>query len=58
VKFAETFGAKGFRISDMSEMESVMEEALAWKGVSLVDVKIDYQNNVALAQHIIPDEFN
>ena len=32
VKFAEAFGAKGFRISDSSEMEAVMDEALAYEG--------------------------
>ncbi|KAJ9659596.1 hypothetical protein H2198_003009 [Neophaeococcomyces mojaviensis] len=58
VKFAETFGAKGFRISDSSEMEKVMKEALDHEGVSLVDVNIDYSSNQQLAQHLIDSEFN
>ena len=55
VKFAESFGGKGFRINDSSEVESVMEQALAHKGVSLVDVKIDYSHARDLAGDLIKD---
>ena len=58
VKFAESFGAKGFRIEDSSQVEDVMKEALAYKGVSLVDVRIDYSGNGELAGHLIEDEMN
>lgn len=58
VKFAESFGARGFRIHDSSEVESVMAEALAFDGVALVDVKIDYSDVHELAQHVIPADFN
>lgn len=55
VKFAESFGAKGFRISDSSQVESIMDKALAHKGVSLVDVKIDYSHAKDLAGDLIKD---
>ena len=58
VKFAESFGAKGFRISDSSEVESVVKQALAYEGVSLVDVAIDYGDNIKLAGHLIEDGGN
>jgi len=58
VKFAESFGAKGFRISDSSQVESVLKEALAHKGVSLVDVAIDYSGNLELAKTIAQDQWN
>lgn len=58
VKFAESFGAKGFRVTDSSSLESVMKEALAFEGVSLVDVEIDYQGNIELAQQLIKDEID
>ena len=58
VKFAESFGAKGFRIRESSEVASVMKEALSYNGVSLVDVSIDYSHNQELAQHLIPNEWN
>lgn len=58
VKFAEAFGARGYRVSDVSELEGVMKEALAFEGVSLVDVRVDYGNNVELAKHVIEEEWN
>jgi acetolactate synthase-1/2/3 large subunit len=58
VKFAETFGAKGFRISDSSQVESVLKDALAHQGVSLVDVAIDYSDNLDLAKALNQDDWN
>jgi thiamine pyrophosphate-dependent acetolactate synthase large subunit-like protein len=58
VKFAEAFGAKGFRISDSSEIEKVIEEALAYKGVSIVDVTIDYSGNADLAANLVQEAMN
>lgn len=58
VKFAESFGAKGFRIEDSSELETIMKQALDFTGVSIVEVNIDYSNNQALAGHLIDSEFN
>lgn len=55
VKYAEAFGGKGFRISDCSQIEDVMEQALAHKGLSLVDVRIDYSHVKDLAGHLIED---
>lgn len=58
VKFAESFGARGFRISDSSQVETVIKEALAHEGVSLVDVSIDYSQNLDLAKTIAQDQWN
>lgn len=58
VKFAESFGAKGMRISDSSEVEKVMKEALAYEGVCLVDVKIDYSQVKDLAEKLQDDQMN
>lgn len=55
VKLAEAFGAKGFRVHDASELESVMEEALAYEGVALVDVRIDYSQAKDLAGNLLQD---
>ena len=55
VKLAEAFGAKGFRVHDASELESVMEEALAYEGVALVDVRIDYSHAKELAGNLLQD---
>ncbi|ETN38235.1 acetolactate synthase, catabolic [Cyphellophora europaea CBS 101466] len=58
VRFAEAFGAKGFRVEDVSQLDGVMREALQWEGVSVVDVRVDYRGNVELAKHVIEDEWN
>ncbi|WPH00559.1 Hypothetical protein R9X50_00338900 [Acrodontium crateriforme] len=55
VKFAEAFGAKGFRMDDADGIERVMDLALAHKGVSLVDVRIDYSQAKGLADGLIKD---
>ncbi|KAK3722187.1 hypothetical protein LTR37_002620 [Vermiconidia calcicola] len=55
VKYAESFGGRGFRINDSSQIQSVMDEALAHKGLSLVDVRIDYSQAKDLAGHLIQD---
>ena len=43
---AEAFGARGFRIDTYDELESVVEEALAYDGPSVVDAHIDPMENV------------
>jgi thiamine pyrophosphate-dependent acetolactate synthase large subunit-like protein len=58
VQFAKAFGAKGFRISNSSEVEQVIKEALAYRGVSIVDVAIDYSGNSELAGNMIEDGGN
>ncbi|KIW77902.1 acetolactate synthase, catabolic [Fonsecaea pedrosoi CBS 271.37] len=58
VRFAESFGAKGFRIESAGQVGPVLREALAYRGVSIVDVAIDYSGNVELARNVIADEWN
>lgn len=41
VKLAEAFGIKGYRISDMSQMKDVIDQAFKEKGPVLVDCYID-----------------
>ncbi|KAM0259091.1 hypothetical protein ACHAQJ_003462 [Trichoderma viride] len=55
VKYAEAFGAKGLRISSSKDLESIMREALEYKGVCIVDVEIDYSDNHQLMTNIISD---
>lgn len=58
VRFAEAFGAKGFRIEDASQVAEVMKQALAHQGVALVDVMIDYSEAQQLAAHVIAEEWH
>ena len=63
VKFAESFGAKGLRITEEAEMEGVMKAALGEEegeggGVVVVDVAIDYSRVQELAGNVIPAEWS
>ncbi|KIX96972.1 uncharacterized protein Z520_07086 [Fonsecaea multimorphosa CBS 102226] len=58
VAFAASFGAKGFRVERADQLERTLGEALAYKGVSIVDVQIDYSGNIELAKNVIADEWN
>ncbi|KAK5131856.1 hypothetical protein LTR08_000523 [Meristemomyces frigidus] len=54
-KLAEAFGARGFEMEDSSRIEEVMDAALAFEGVSLVNVRIDYGQVKELAGNLIKD---
>lgn len=58
VKYAEAFGAKGLRVTSSNQMEAVMKEALAYEGVYVVDIVIDYTDNHDLMSHVIPDSIS
>ena len=45
VRYAESYGAKGSRISAVEDLVPVLEAAFAGGGVHLVDVPIDYSEN-------------
>jgi len=58
VKFAEAFGAKGFRVQKAGDLERVMKEALAYRGVSIVEVMIDYSSNSELMANVLKSGVN
>lgn len=45
VKYAESFGAKGYRPASVKEFETVLEKTLNEKGVHVIDLVIDYSLN-------------
>lgn len=57
-KFAESFGARGYRVENANELRQIMDEALAFDGVSLVDIRIDYSEAPGLAAHVLEDSWN
>ena len=54
-KYVEAFGGKGFNMNSSADIDSVMDAALAHKGLSLVNVKIDYSEAKNLAGNLIKD---
>ena len=45
IKYAESFGAKGFRIDNADKLESTVKKALKEKGIKLIEVPVDYSEN-------------
>lgn len=53
VKYAEAFGAKGFKINNPSELPTVLRAALAYEGVAVLDIPIDYTDNIILGKMLL-----
>ena len=52
VKYAESFGAKGFKIKKAEEFSKVLEKALKEKTVCIIDVPVDYSENFELVKKL------
>jgi acetolactate synthase-1/2/3 large subunit len=52
VKFAESFGAKGYRIKSADELLPTLRTALADDGVSLICCPVDYSENLRLTDRL------
>lgn len=45
VKYAESFGAKGYRPESVADFEQIFEETLNKKGLHIIDLAVDYSLN-------------
>ena len=52
VKFAEAFGAKGYTIKHADELGPVLREALTQPVPALINVPVDYSENIRLMQNV------
>lgn len=52
VTYAESFGAKGYRISHTEELLPTLRAALAEDGVSLISCPVDYSENLRLTDRL------
>ncbi|MGO9506604.1 MAG: thiamine pyrophosphate-dependent enzyme, partial [Mycobacterium sp.] len=52
VKYAESFGAKGYRITSAEELLPTLQIALADDGVSLISCPVDYSENLRLTDRL------
>lgn len=59
VKYAEAFGAKGYRVNSKESFKETLEQAIkeSANGPVLIDIPIDYKDNGRLGETILPDEF-
>lgn len=58
VKYAESFGALGLRVNTPDELEEVLKEALAADGPVIIDIPIDYRDNIKLSEKLLPNQLN
>jgi len=52
VKYAESFGAKGYRIGKCADLVPTLKAALADDTVSIIDCPVDYSENMKLTQRL------
>jgi acetolactate synthase-1/2/3 large subunit len=52
VRYAESFGAAGFRVESAEELPHVLREALDHEGVSVIDCPVDYSENLKLTERL------
>ena len=45
VKYAESYGANGYRVSSASELPELLKKCLDTPGVNLIDCPVDYSDN-------------
>ena len=50
VKFAESFGAKGYRVSAADELVPIIKQAIADNTVVVIDCPVDYSENMKLTR--------
>lgn len=57
-KYAESYGAKGYRIKAIEEFEPTFERCLKEEGVHLIDLPIDYTENSVFSQELKMKKFD
>jgi len=52
VKYADAFGARGYRVQRTEELPGILQEALASDTVSIIDCPVDYRENIKLTEQL------
>ncbi len=52
VKYAESFGAKGYRVGSADELPGILDQALNDNTVSVIDCPVDYNENMKLTERL------
>lgn len=52
VKYAESFGARGFRVERTGDLPTILEEALDSDTVCVIDCPVDYRENIKLTEQL------
>ncbi len=52
VKYAESFGAKGYRVDSTEQLLPTLQKAFADNTVVIIDCPVDYSENMKLTEHL------
>ncbi|MGQ3686046.1 MAG: acetolactate synthase large subunit [Candidatus Loosdrechtia sp.] len=52
VKYAESFGAKGYRVSSAHELKAVLQDAFTQQCPAVIDCPVDYSGNISLIKRV------
>ena len=52
MKFAESFGAKGYRVEAADELVPTLKKAIADDTVVIIDCPVDYSENMKLTEKV------
>jgi acetolactate synthase-1/2/3 large subunit len=52
VSYAQSFGARGYRVATLDEFQTVLKQTLSDDGPSLIDVPVDYSHNTELGAQL------
>lgn len=57
VKYAESFGATGLRVETPEQLADVLQKGLNTEGPVIIDIPVDYSDNVHLSSDMLPKQF-
>jgi len=52
VRFAQSFGAAGYRVTEPSELQPILVNALNSKVPAVIDCPVDYAENLRLTERL------
>lgn len=58
VKYAESFGAKGLRATNADELATALDQAQKEAGPVIIDIPVDYSDNIELKSALLKDILN
>ncbi|AMV61726.1 Acetolactate synthase, catabolic (plasmid) [Pediococcus damnosus] len=58
VKYAESFGARGLRVTSPDDLGTTLDQAFKTKGPVIVDIPVDYSDNIKLKSALLKDILN
>ncbi len=58
VKYAESFGAKGYRVEKAADLDRILDKAFKEDGPTVVDIPVDYSFNQELGKTILEDQLH